>query len=205
MVSLIWRSALPCRSTSVTLSSNPSLLTRTENCPACKSGMENRPDPSEATTRGCGKLLPVSSIRAPATTAPEGSFTVPEMVSATTRVEHSRQRNATASVRHLELQNRRNWRMGSPEKAAFFVLVMTRYNGKSRLPRMKTQDSRQNKLRALTYITSVLNYMCIFCALWSWMPSWKDFERFPGLIRILPFWLSYRFILLRPMQGRHGI
>jgi hypothetical protein len=34
------------------------------------------------------------------------------------------------------------------------------------------------------------------------MPSWKDLDRFPGLICILPFWLPYGFILLRLHGGR---
>ena len=34
------------------------------------------------------------------------------------------------------------------------------------------------------------------------MPSWKEFDRFPGLICILPFWLPYGFILLRLYGGR---
>jgi hypothetical protein len=34
------------------------------------------------------------------------------------------------------------------------------------------------------------------------MPSWKDFDRFPGLICILPFWMPYGFVLLRLYQGR---
>jgi hypothetical protein len=34
------------------------------------------------------------------------------------------------------------------------------------------------------------------------MPSWKNFDRFPGLICILPFWLPYGFTLLRLYGGR---
>jgi hypothetical protein len=34
------------------------------------------------------------------------------------------------------------------------------------------------------------------------MPSWEGFDRFPGLVCILPFWLPYGFILLRLYGGR---
>jgi hypothetical protein len=34
------------------------------------------------------------------------------------------------------------------------------------------------------------------------MPSWKGFDRFPGLVCILPFWMPYGFVLLRLYQGR---
>lgn len=34
------------------------------------------------------------------------------------------------------------------------------------------------------------------------MPTWDGFERFPGLICILPFWLPYGFVFLRVYQGR---
>lgn len=34
------------------------------------------------------------------------------------------------------------------------------------------------------------------------MPAWKGFERFPGLVCILPFWLPYGFVFLRVLQGR---
>jgi hypothetical protein len=56
-------------------------------------------------------------------------------------------------------------------------------------------------LRALT-VASLISLVCVFCALWSWMPSWKGFDRFPGLICILPFWLPYGFVLLRLYRGR---
>jgi hypothetical protein len=59
----------------------------------------------------------------------------------------------------------------------------------------------RSRERAVAVASSV-SFVCIFCALWSWMPSWKDFERFPGLICILPFWLPYGFILLRLYGGR---
>jgi hypothetical protein len=39
------------------------------------------------------KLAPVISMRAPTTTAPEGSLTVPEIVSARSRVPAARQRS----------------------------------------------------------------------------------------------------------------
>ena len=34
------------------------------------------------------------------------------------------------------------------------------------------------------------------------MPFWKGFERFPGLVCILPFWMPYAFVLLRLHQNR---
>jgi hypothetical protein len=34
------------------------------------------------------------------------------------------------------------------------------------------------------------------------MPAWLGFERFPGLVCILPFWLPYAFVFLRLRQGR---
>ena len=34
------------------------------------------------------------------------------------------------------------------------------------------------------------------------MPSWRGFDRFPGLICILPFWMPYGLVLLRLYQGR---
>jgi hypothetical protein len=51
-------------------------------------------------------------------------------------------------------------------------------------------------------VASSISFVCIFCAFWSWMPSWKDFDRFPGLVCILPFWMPYGFVLLRLYQGR---
>jgi hypothetical protein len=51
-------------------------------------------------------------------------------------------------------------------------------------------------------VASSISLVCIFCAFWSWMPSWKDFDRFPGLVCILPFWMPYGFVLLRLYQGR---
>jgi hypothetical protein len=50
-------------------------------------------------------------------------------------------------------------------------------------------------------VASSISLVCIFCAFWSWMPSWKDFDRFPGLVCILPFWMPYGFVLLRLYQG----
>jgi len=51
-------------------------------------------------------------------------------------------------------------------------------------------------------VASFVSFVCIFCSFWSWIPSWKDFDRFPGLICILPFWLPYGFILLRLYGGK---
>lgn len=59
----------------------------------------------------------------------------------------------------------------------------------------------QGGLRAVA-VASLVSLFCIICALWSWIPSWKDFDRFPGLICILPFWVPYAFVLLRLFQGR---
>jgi len=56
--------------------------------------------------------------------------------------------------------------------------------------------------RRAVAVASSISFVCIFCAFWSWMPSWKDFDRFPGLICILPFWIPYGFVLLRLYQGR---
>lgn len=61
--------------------------------------------------------------------------------------------------------------------------------------------ANQREPRAVA-VPSLISLICIFCALWSWMPSWKGFERFPGLICILPFWMPYGFVLLRLYQGR---
>jgi hypothetical protein len=49
---------------------------------------------------------------------------------------------------------------------------------------------------------SLISFFCILCAMWSWMPAWDGFKRFPGLICILPFWLPYGFVFLRVYQGR---
>ena len=73
---------MPFSSTVVTRSSNPSLLARTEYFPALKFGATNFPDPSEVSTSGSAKAPPLISMRAPATTAPDGSLTVPDIVSA---------------------------------------------------------------------------------------------------------------------------
>jgi hypothetical protein len=62
-------------------------------------------------------------------------------------------------------------------------------------------EANKRGLRALT-VASLISLVCIFFALWSWMPSWKYLDRFPGLICILPFWLPYGFILLRLYGGR---
>jgi hypothetical protein len=60
-------------------------------------------------------------------------------------------------------------------------------------------------------VASSISLVCIFCAFWSWMPSWyygqsfyetDHWERFPGLVCILPFWIPYGFVLLRLYQGR---
>jgi hypothetical protein len=70
----------------------------------------------------------------------------------------------------------------------------------------------QPGLRAVA-VACAISLVCIFCAIWSWMPSWyyghrqsfygtDHFERFPGLVYILPFWIPYGFVLLRLYQGR---
>ena len=59
----------------------------------------------------------------------------------------------------------------------------------------------QRWLRAVT-VTSLISLVCVFCVFWSWMPSWKGFDRFPGLMCILPFWMPYGFVPLRLYQGR---
>ncbi len=60
-------------------------------------------------------------------------------------------------------------------------------------------------------VASSISLVCIFCAFWSWMPSWyygesfhgtDHWDRFPGLACILPFWIPYGFVLLRLYQGR---
>src|SRR6266436_7977944 len=66
--------------------SKPSLATRMEYFPASKWGATNLPDSSEVTSSGCDRLPPVISMRASMTTAPDGSLTVPEIVSACCRV-----------------------------------------------------------------------------------------------------------------------
>ena len=43
-----------------------------------------------------------------------------------------------------------------------------------------------------------ISLLCIFCAFWSWMPSWKNYE----LLCILPFWMPYAYVLLRLYEGR---
>ena len=66
---------------------------------------------------------------------------------------------------------------------------------------VKVPAGNQPGLRAVA-VASLISLVCIFCAIWSWMPYWRDFARFPGLICILPFWLPYGFVLLRLYQGR---
>src|SRR5580704_13750 len=94
MVKFSGRSAFPFRSTCMTRSSKASLETRTEYFPGARFGAENLPDSSERRTSGCLKSPPEISMRALATTAPEGSFTVPDIVSARSRVANARQRIA---------------------------------------------------------------------------------------------------------------
>src|SRR5277367_401945 len=67
--------------------------------------------------------------------------------------------------------------------------------------RVEVPVANKRELRTLT-LASLISFVCIFCALWSWMPSWEGFDRFPGLICTLPFWLPFGFVLLRLHQGR---
>jgi hypothetical protein len=47
-------------------------------------------------------------------------------------------------------------------------------------------------------VASAITLVCVFCAFWSWTPSWKDYE----LLGILPFWMPYVFILVRLYERR---
>jgi hypothetical protein len=60
-------------------------LRLTKYLPALKSDALNLPSPSVVTTSAWLSVPPVISMRAPATTAPDESFTTPEMVSALSR------------------------------------------------------------------------------------------------------------------------
>ena len=66
---------------------------------------------------------------------------------------------------------------------------------------VKVPAGNQPGLRAVA-VASLISLVCIFCAIWSWMPYWRGFDRFTGIICILPFWLPYGFVLLRLYQGR---
>jgi hypothetical protein len=66
---------------------------------------------------------------------------------------------------------------------------------------VEVQAGNPPGLRAVA-VASLISLVCIFFAIWSWMPSWRGFDRFPGLICILPFWIPYGFVLLRLYQGR---
>ena len=66
---------------------------------------------------------------------------------------------------------------------------------------VEVSAGNQPGLRAVA-AASLISLVCIFCAIWSWMPSWRGFDRFPGLICILPFLMPYGFVLLRLYQGR---
>ena len=81
---------LPFRSTVATSSSKPSLVTRTEYLPGGRLGAANLPESSEVRTSGCVRLPPDISMRAPGTTAPDESLTVPESVSARRREANPR-------------------------------------------------------------------------------------------------------------------
>jgi len=66
---------------------------------------------------------------------------------------------------------------------------------------LEVPPSNQPGLRVVA-VASLTSLVCIFCAIWSWMPFWRGIDRFPGLICILPFWMPYGFVLLRLYQGR---
>jgi len=51
-------------------------------------------------------------------------------------------------------------------------------------------------------VASLISFVCIFCAFWSWIPYWKDFNRSEGMLCIFPFWLPYLFVLVRLYEGR---
>ena len=69
------------------------------------------------------------------------------------------------------------------------------------LSRDEVPASNRRPLHAVA-VVSLISFFCIICAIWNWMPAWKGFERFPGLVCILPFWLPYGFVFLRVLQGR---
>src|SRR5215831_673951 len=103
MVRLTGNSAVPFRSSLATLSSKPSLLTRTAYLPAAKLGTKNLPSPSVITTTGSVNVPPVISTRAPATTAPEGSLTVPVIVPARVCPAQVRHRKAMSHASRNQL------------------------------------------------------------------------------------------------------
>jgi hypothetical protein len=77
------------------------------------------------------------------------------------------------------------------------------------LPQSMVQTTNQVKLLAgnqpglrVVAVASLISLVCIFCAIWSWMPYWRGFDRFTGIICVLPFWMPYGFVLLRLYQGR---
>src|SRR3982074_2176032 len=76
----------PCKSTVFISGSKPSRVTRTEYVAGFRSGDPNLPVLSDESMIGCTRFLPVISIRAPAMTAPDESWMVPEIVSALSHV-----------------------------------------------------------------------------------------------------------------------
>src|SRR6478672_1060393 len=90
----------------VLISSKPSLVTFSPYRPAARSCTENFPDSSELRTIGLGAPPPLISIRAPATNAPEGSFTVPWIVSARSPVANT----SANAVKNIAVKNCRESR-----------------------------------------------------------------------------------------------
>ena len=90
---------MPCKSTAATISSKPSFLTRTEYFPGLTLGAANLPDSSDVSTIGWDTSPPLISIRAFTTTAPVGSLTVPEIVSARRQVANARQSRTKIDAR----------------------------------------------------------------------------------------------------------
>src|SRR5215471_1397005 len=103
MVRLTGNSAVPFRSNLATLSSKPSLLTRTAYLPAARLGTTNLPSPSVIPTTASVNVPPVISTRAPATTAPEGSLTVPVIVPARICPAQARHRKAMSHASRNQL------------------------------------------------------------------------------------------------------
>jgi hypothetical protein len=78
---------------------------------------------------------------------------------------------------------------------------MFRTTSQAEVPAVDVPAVNQSRRRAVV-VACLISLLCMICAIWSWMPSWKGFHRFPGLICILPFWMPYGFVVLRLYQGR---
>src|SRR5437879_5937716 len=114
MTSWSCKSVVPCSSIAETSGSNPSFVTRTEYWPGLRSSAANLPNSSVVRRIGCVIPSPVISMRAPGTTPPEGSFTVPVIVSARTTKGRKRTRtlNSKSEIRRRPAINGGSLLMG---------------------------------------------------------------------------------------------